>query len=102
MVKEIYTRKLSTTEVKEGYILILKDKLRLFPEPGGSFTLRVKEQEFTTQIIETPCTCRGQDKPHVHWHLDASGFMNLLPGDRPKVTVSKTEGGVYKLEIARS
>ena len=95
-----YARRLSTTEVKEGFILILKDKVKLFPESGRNFTLRIGSKEFTTQLKEIPCTCQGPDEPHVHWHLDASGFVHLLTGSRPNVSISKIDERVYELQVS--
>lgn len=59
MVKEIYTRKLSTTEVKEGYILILKDKLRFFPEPGGRLTSNSRTRSTTRGFCLSNAPARG-------------------------------------------
>jgi hypothetical protein len=94
-----YTRKLSTTEVKEGFILIQKDKLKLFPEPGQAFNLRFQGKEYYTRILPVKCTCQGPDKPHCHWHLDASGFTHLLRGERPSVKIAMAEDKVYEMEI---
>ena len=95
-----YERKLSTTEVSEGFIMISKDRVRYFPPTGTQFTLIVNGKEYQTAISEIPCTCRGPDKPHVHWHLDASGFRNLFPDNRPAIKITKTEEKAYHLEIA--
>jgi hypothetical protein len=94
-----YTRKLSTTEVKEACILILKNKVKYFPEPGKRFTMRIGGKEFTTQVVQTSCTCQGPEYPHFHWHLDASGFIGLLKGSRPEVSICKVEEGIYELEV---
>ncbi len=95
---DFYRRKLSTTEVTEGYILILKDKVKLFPEVGKYFTLRFKGREFKTRVAAIDCTCQGPEEPHVHWHLDAQGFMNQLTPPRPQVTLTKIADELYEME----
>ncbi|MBN2380091.1 hypothetical protein JXM67_09855 [candidate division WOR-3 bacterium] len=94
-----YTRRLSTTEVKEGFILIQKDKLKLFPEPGQAFNLRFKDKDYYTRILPVRCTCQGPDKPHCHWRLDASGFIHLLTDKRPSIKITKAEDTLYELEL---
>jgi hypothetical protein len=95
---QIYARRLSATEVKQGFIMILKSKVKLFPPSGSDFSLKVGHEEFVTRINKIPCTCQGPDKPHVHWHLDASQFMHLLPQDKPGIIISRIDSG-YELEI---
>ncbi len=95
---DIYRRKLSTTEVKEGFILILKDKVKLFPDAGKSFTLRFKGKEFKTKVGAIDCTCQGPEYPHQHWHIDANGFTGLLRLPRPEVTIKKVAEGLYEME----
>jgi hypothetical protein len=97
---DIYTRRLSTTEFKEGFILILKDKVKLFPNVGKSFTLRFKGKEFKTRIEAIDCTCQGPNEPHVHWHLDAHSFMTLLRSPRPHITIRKVKDNAYEMEEA--
>lgn len=95
---DIYKRKLSTTEVKEGFILILKDKVKLFPDAGKGFTLRFEGKEFKTKVEAIDGTCQGPEYPHRHWHIDAHGFIGLLRPPRPEVTIKKIANGLYEME----
>lgn len=78
-MEAVYTRKISAEEAREGYILILKDKLALFPPPGEPFTLVREGRAGRTSIEAIPCACRGPAKPHAHYHLPAAG---LRAGER--------------------
>ena len=103
MSPPVYTRRLSSTELKTGFIMILKDSLKLFPKVGEKFRLRVKGKEFEASVTKIPCKCRGPDKPHFHWYLDASEFIDLLPPKiKTEVTLFKVKEGVYQLEILKS
>lgn len=97
MANIIYSRRLSTTEIKEGFILILKGKVKFFPEVGKTFRLRFGGKEYKTSVKAIDCTCQGPDKPHVHWHLDAQTFARLLRGSRPQVTISRLNEETYEL-----
>lgn len=93
----IYTRRLSTTEVKEGFILILKDKVKFFPDSGKPFLLRFGNKEYKTEVTAIDCTCQGPDKPHQHWHMDAQSFIHLLGASKPRVVISRSDKGSYEL-----
>jgi len=102
MSPPVYTRRLSVTEIKAGFIMILKGSLKLFPPPGEKFTLHVKRKEFQVRIHKVSCKCRGPDKPHFHWYLDASEFINLIPSKaKTEVTLFKVKEGVYQLEVLK-
>jgi len=94
-----YTRKLSATEIEEGFILIQKDKLKLFPEPGQAFNLSFKGKVYYTRILPVRCTCQGPEKPHCHWHMDASGFIHRLSGEELRVTITKLEDNSYRMVL---
>jgi hypothetical protein len=98
MLKPLYRRRLSTTEVEEGFILILKDKVKLFPDVGKPFNLRFKGKDFRTRVKAIDCTCQGPDEPHVHWRLDAKEFTGLLKTPRPEVTIKKLADDEYEME----
>jgi hypothetical protein len=66
-----YTRKVSGEEAREGYLLVEKTKLGLFPREGERFSL-----EGHDAVVESyACTCRGPDRPHRHWLVRLGGLM---------------------------
>lgn len=47
---------------------------------GSSFALQTPAGTGTTELRAQPCTCRGEDSPHVHWFLVSPLFRSLVPG----------------------
>lgn len=79
--RTLYKRKLSLDESKAGYLLIKKDALRMFPEPGKEFEVKVSGENHKAIITPVRCTCMGPDSPHEHYHLPLD---NLIEGTRIK------------------
>ncbi|MBE7520309.1 MAG: hypothetical protein HS107_13805 [Thermoflexaceae bacterium] len=90
-----YIRKLSPEEVREGYIMILKDRLAYFPPPGATFSLHDGGELSEATIEAVDCECRGPERPHQHYRLHRPG---LKSGDRVQVT-KDGPGGAYRLEV---
>jgi len=93
-----YVRKLSGEESLEHYIMVMKDSLKLFPNPGVPFTLKAGKEQIETQIKIVDCWCQGPNKPHVHYRID---LAPLLPDFRTHygqtVTLEKTGDNIYEL-----
>ncbi|MGE5596494.1 MAG: hypothetical protein ACM3S1_10735 [Hyphomicrobiales bacterium] len=88
-----YSRKVSSEEAREGYLLVEKRALgRFFPQPGAPFPFADGAAARTATVESTPCTCRGPEKPHEHYFVRVPG---LVRGER--VTVHR-DGGGYRLE----
>lgn len=65
-----YTRKVSSEEAREGFLLVEKRALSFFPPVGEPFELDGRD----ACIDAVPCTCRGPELPHEHWHLRLPGL----------------------------
>lgn len=78
-----YERKVSSEEAREGYILVLKDRLTFFPPPGEPFEVRDGGIARRVSIEAVDCECRGPEKPHQHFRLPWPG---LAPGGRVRLT----------------
>jgi len=74
MVDKTYTRKISSEEAREGYILILKNRLNYFPPSGKRFLLTSGETVKRVTVESYPCTCVGPDKPHEHYYIRWPGL----------------------------
>ncbi len=97
--KKLYSRRLSLDEAREGYILISKDMLSMFPQPGEQFSVELSGTNFEMKIDAMPCTCRGPDNAHYHYHLNFGKIVPDLKVRRGSVaTIRKIEKG-YKIEI---
>jgi hypothetical protein len=97
--KTLYTRRLSLDESRERYILISKDVLSMFPAPGEPFTAILNGENAETTVEAVPCTCRGPDKPHDHYHLSFGHAAPELRVRRGSVGSVRKDGESYKIEI---
>jgi hypothetical protein len=79
-----YVRRVSAQEAREGFLLVEKRSLSLFPPVGEAFDLDGRE----VRVETLPCTCRGPDKPHEHWIVRVPG---LEKGDR--IVIERTAEG---------
>ncbi len=74
MAHRSYRRRISSEEAREGYLLILKRDLGLFPRPGDPFTLATGGASCRARIEAEPCTCRGPELPHEHYRIRWPGL----------------------------
>lgn len=97
--KKVYTRRLSLDESKERYVLIPKDALSMFPAPGRPFPAKINGKEGELFVEAVPCTCRGLNKPHDHYHLSFAHAELGTNVRRGSVATVRKEGENYKIEI---
>jgi hypothetical protein len=94
-----YVRKLSGDEANQGYIMVMKESLKLFPKPKINFKMKVNDSLFDSQIKVVDCWCQGPKKPHVHYRIDLNAFRKEF---RPKfgqtITVEKIDDETYELK----
>ncbi len=96
--KERFSRKISSEEMKKGYIFILKDKLSFFPPRGKPFTLCKGEQERKVFLESYRCTCRGPQLEHDHFFIRWDG---LQFGEKITITRDEKGAGRYVLSSNR-
>lgn len=88
-----YSRKISSKEVEEEFIFVLKNKLPFFPPIGNKFMLINEEHPKEVEVESYPCTCRGPDLPHEHYFIRWTG---LKTGDKIKI-IKKSENYILKI-----
>lgn len=93
MVERPYARKISPEEAAEGYILVEKDALKLFPPIGQPFDILDAGNRNTTTVEARDCTCRGPEKPHQHYLIR---WRDLVRGQSVRIT-REVDG--YTIEI---
>lgn len=81
-----YSRKISTEEAREGYIMILKNRLSLFPSRGKPFDVKEGNVVKKARVESYSCTCQGPDLPHDHYFIRWEGLKKGM-----NVTLSKGE-----------
>src|SRR3989442_11684045 len=94
---ETYTKKITSEEGKEGYFLVLKNRLPFFPQTGRTFQLVKDGHSRKARVESYPCTCRGPDEPHDHFFVRTRG---LEPGDR--VVVQRDSGKTVRFILHTS
>ena len=92
--KNVYSRRISSTEAKEDFIFILKNKLSFFPPLGDNFELSDGETSKEVKVESYPCTCRGPERPHEHYFIRWDGLEA-----RDKIEITKDSENKYNLQI---
>jgi hypothetical protein len=95
-VKNIYSRKITSTEAQKGFIMVLKNKLSFFPTLGSSFKLLNEGSSKVVEVESYPCTCRGPELPHEHYFIRWNG---LKAGNKVEITKDPEEDNLYILKI---
>ena len=93
-----YRRRLSSEERREGFILVEKRWLSLFPPRGDRFKVRIGQESLDTALKAIPCTCRGPDKPHEHYHIPLTKLDKIPKGS--SVTLTRLGTREYRLALA--
>jgi len=93
-----YSRKVSSEEAREGYLLVLKNKLHLFPPLGKRFDLLQNDVVDKARVESYRCTCRGPELPHEHYFIRWKG---LRPKDRVEIREDPERLGRYLVHIRR-
>ena len=89
-----YERRASSTEAREGRIMVLKSALAFFPAVGTQFELSDGATVRATCVGAEPCTCRGPDRPHEHYwiawpDLEARATIRITRDpDAPRFVIS--------------
>lgn len=92
-----YTRRISTEEAREGYILVLKNKLSFFPHRGKPFLLKGAREQRIATVESYRCQCQGPDFPHEHYFIR---WPALWRGALVTVTRLETPEPTYSIELS--
>ena len=93
-----YKRKISSEEVKDRYIMILKNGLEIFPKVGKPFKLKVKDTEIEAYIETMERWSMGPKKPQIIYKIDAEKFRDIFPLHFGKsVSIKKESDELYVL-----
>jgi hypothetical protein len=95
-VTKTYTRRISAEEAREGYVLVLKDKLAWFPAVGRSFQVVMGPSTKRIAVQSYRCECRGPKEPHEHYYLPLDG---LEKGDTLIINKEESKAHTYSLRV---
>jgi hypothetical protein len=96
--RETYSRNVSSEEAREGYLLVLKNRLQLFPPLGKTFEFVQNDIVGKARVESYRCTCRGPELPHEHYFIRWKG---LRPKDRVEIREDPERQGRYVVRIRR-
>ena len=91
-----YTRKISSEEAREGYVLVVKSRLSFFPPLGNTFQLIHDHKRSRARVESYRCTCRGPALPHEHYFIRWKG---LKDGDRIEIREDAKKLGRYIIRV---
>jgi hypothetical protein len=94
--KRTYSRTVSSEEAREGYLLVLKNKLQLFPHVGEEIDIIQHGFIVRAKVESYGCTCRGPELPHEHYFIRWKG---LKPKDRVEIQEDPEMKGRYRIRI---
>ena len=94
--KSIYSRRVSSEEAREGYVLVLKNRLSFFGGVGPSVTLVQGGAAVVAKVEGYDCACVGPETPHQHYFIRCAG---LKAGDRVEIERVAGESGRYTLRV---
>lgn len=83
----IERRTVSRKTAGDGKLEITKIAASRLESLGARFSLVVNEQHGEGTLAATPCTCRGGDKPHVHYFVEGDGLRSLAAGSEVDISV---------------
>lgn len=73
--REAYARRVSAEEAREGYVMVLKNRLGFFPPVGEPFELDDGRMVRQARVEAEPCICRGPEMPHEHYFIRRPGLV---------------------------
>ena len=95
----MYSRKISSEEEKENYVMVFKDKLSFFPTAGRTFELYQGPALKHVKVESYRCTCRGPESPHEHYFI---AWKGLKAGDTVIIKKDPKKAAGYTLQLRSS
>lgn len=95
----IYSRKISADEFQKNAVLIEAKSLKMFPDLGKEFKIKIGKKAVSAHVNSVACLCVGPEKPHEHYFLHF--FSNLQFKKGQTVKISKNPKGEFELKIGK-
>jgi hypothetical protein len=78
--KPIERRRVSRKTPGDGKLEITKVAAGKLQSLGSRFPVIVDAQAGDARLVSMPCTCRGDDTPHVHYFVESDLLRSLVAG----------------------
>ena len=82
----------------DGKLEITKAAARALESLGTTFSVRVHAQTGEASLGTMPCTCRGEEIPHVHYFIVSDLFRALVPGSSVELMVDETDQRLHVID----
>jgi hypothetical protein len=76
----------------DGKLEITKVAAGRLESLGADFDVVVDTREGDARVGSMPCTCRGGDKPHVHYFVQSELFRSLTAGSEVELLLDDDAG----------
>lgn len=85
-------RTVSRKTPADGKLEITKVAAAALEPLGGRFPVVVDRREGLGVLGTMPCTCRGAERPHVHYFVESDLCRTLSPGSEVEVAFDRAGG----------
>jgi hypothetical protein len=78
--RRLEQRTVSRKTPGDGKLEVTKVAAETLESLGSEFRVVVDDRAGDARLAMMPCTCRGGDKPHVHYFVESDLFRSLTVG----------------------
>ena len=96
--RSVETRTVSRKTPGDGKLEITKVAARTLESLGPTFSVRVDVRTGEASLGTMPCTCRGDETPHVHYFIESDLFRALVPGTSVELLVDETDKRLHVID----
>ena len=89
--RAIESRTVSRKTPGDGKLEITKVAAHRLESLGPTFAVYVNDHAGAASLGTMPCTCRGDETPHVHYFIESELFRALEPGSSVDLVVDDAE-----------
>lgn len=93
--RPVERRTVSRKTAGDGKLEITKIAAGRLETLGTRFPLVVNDEVGEATLGSMPCTCRGGDKPHVHYFVESELFRSLTAGSEVDLAVDESRHQLF-------
>ena len=82
----------------DGKLEITKAAAHALESLGATFAVRVHTRTGEASLGTMPCTCRGDETPHVHYFIQSDLFRALAPGSSVELMLDETDQRLHVID----
>lgn len=91
-MRPIERRTVSRKTPGDGKLDITKVAAARLEALGSAFDVVVGDAHGRATLSTMPCTCRGEEKPHVHYFIESELFRSLAVGSEVDLVLDAVGG----------